>query len=296
MKTKYQKSPKTYQEQLNLIKRRGLIIPYEEKALRYLSTISYYRLSAYMIPFQFDKEKHLFKEGTTFEEILRIYIFDRKLRLLLFDAIERIEIAVRTQIIYELSHKYDSFWVWNKDLFKDRKKHNSFCLSQKNEIKRSDQPFINHYYQKYDEENLPAWMALELVSIGQLSSLFSIINDNQIRKKISIFFGLQEKVFSSWLHTITTVRNICAHHSRLWNREFGVKPIKPKSHIKNWLTIDADNNRVFYIISILIYFMNIINPNSSFKARLKVLLKENSQIDLAAMGFPKNWNEDSLYK
>ena len=94
----YKKKPLLYTQQIELFKFRGLLIPDEAKAERYLNEISYYRLSAYALPFQ--KEKDKFDDGTTFQDVIGLYLFDRELRLLVLDAIERIEISIRSQLIY----------------------------------------------------------------------------------------------------------------------------------------------------------------------------------------------------
>lgn len=115
MKT-YKKKPLTYSQQVDLLKSRGLHFENISRAERYLSEISYYRLSAYFLPFCSKKDK--FNDNASFDRILDLYLFDRELRLLVFDAIERIEVAIRTQMIYQLSHKYnDSHWQDNAALF-----------------------------------------------------------------------------------------------------------------------------------------------------------------------------------
>lgn len=117
---KYTKPPLTYEQQVTLLKERGLIIDDEIRAERLLSHISYYRLSAYMLPFRkLDGGNYLdqFKEGTSWDDVYNLYLFDRKLRLLVFDAIERIEVSIRTQITYQLSHKYGSHWQTDASIF-----------------------------------------------------------------------------------------------------------------------------------------------------------------------------------
>lgn len=106
----YTKPPLTYHQQVELLKSRGLLFTDEARARRHLANISYYRISAYMLPFKEADQEGLildsFKPDTTWENVYNLYVFDRKLRLLVFDAIERLEVAARTQIIYQLSHKY----------------------------------------------------------------------------------------------------------------------------------------------------------------------------------------------
>ena len=107
----YDKRPLSYDEQIDLLASKGLLIPDRQRTARQLKNISYYRLSAYMLPYKEkigDAISSKFKKGSTWDMIYRLYVFDRKLRLLVFDAIERVEIAVRAQIVHQLSQKYGS--------------------------------------------------------------------------------------------------------------------------------------------------------------------------------------------
>lgn len=140
----------------------------------YLSGISYYRLSAYWYTFLTSpKNNHVFQAGTRFQQVINTYVFDRKLRLLLFDEIERIEIALRTQIIYSFCHHYGNNWYEDKKLFKTPKYYYKFQTLMLEEMNRTSEVFIKHYRDKYtDPANPPAWMVLELASFGQLSLLY----------------------------------------------------------------------------------------------------------------------------
>ena len=170
-KSTFNKSPLSYQEQLNVWENRGLNVNDRERAIRYLSNISYYRLSAYALTFQNEKDK--FIPGTDFNDLISLYIFDRELRLLVLDAIERIEIAIRTKLINHLSIKYGSHWHEDKSIYKapyedeNGKKINTFKFIKdylKNQYKPDNREvFISHYFRNYDEpKNPPSWMELNL--------------------------------------------------------------------------------------------------------------------------------------
>jgi len=262
LKRKYHKTPTTYDEQITLLKNRGLIIPDESKALRYLHQISYYRLSAYFLPYQKTKDK--FNDDVNFNQILDIYRFDRELRLLVFDCIERIEIAIRSQMNHILVQNYnDSHWQDNQEIFKTTYSNkqgdeiNPFRDFQKIIKKNCDskrpEVFIKHYKEKYHAPpNPPSWMCIELLTIGEISRLYCGLKQNKDKQEIANFFGLHYTVFSSWLHTLTYVRNICAHHARLWNRELAIRPdilLKPR---RNWIRDSFNNNqRTFYFMCTL---------------------------------------------
>ncbi|MBL0315053.1 MAG: Abi family protein [Flavobacteriales bacterium] len=272
----YNKLPLTYQDQIALMSSRGLIIHDLQRAERYLQEISYYRLSAYALPYQ--QQKDSFNANTTFDNILDLYLFDRELRLIIFDAIERIEVAIRAQIIYQLAHKYGSHWQDDVTIFKPPFTHphgfivDVFQDTQKLIVEhcnaKHQEVFIKHYTTKYSgPTNPPAWMSIELLTVGQLSRLYTALKSNADKQDIAGFFGLHHTVFTSWLHSITYIRNICAHHSRLWNRELAIKPellLKPR---KPWLNANYTNNndRCFYLLSTLKYMLHSANPSNHLK-------------------------------
>jgi abortive infection bacteriophage resistance protein len=203
-----------------LLKNRGLVFEDEPKALTYLQEISYYRLSAYFLPYQTAKDN--FEANITFEQIIKTYSFDRELRLLVFDCIERIEVAIRTQFIYQMSlHYNDSHWQDNQNHFitpyynKIGNLINPFAdfqaIISKAKTARTPETFIRHYINNYNKPvNPPSWMCFELLTIGELSHIYRGLKNNSDKKRIADFFDVHPTVFTSWLHTITYVRNICA--------------------------------------------------------------------------------------
>ncbi|NCA85614.1 MAG: Abi family protein [Clostridia bacterium] len=299
IKKRYNKTPLTFEDQLVLLKTRGLEISNEAKALAYLNEISYFRLSAYFLPYQSEKDK--FNPGTTFSQIIHTYTFDRELRLLVFDCIERIEIAIRTQMIYSMAHYYnDSHWQDNPNIFVTPYCNKSGILVDpyselqtiisKAKTARTPEAFIKHYTDSYHSpSNPPSWMCLELLTIGELSRLYKGLKKNQDKKLIADFFDVHHTVFISWLHSLTYVRNICAHHSRLWNRDLSVEPnrlLKPKGE---WISKPFENNsRVFYFMCVLKYLLLRANPGNGIKERLIGLFKKYPNIPVQFIGIPSD--------
>ncbi len=119
---RFDKPHRTLQQQLSLLQHRGLIVQNLEVAERYLGHLNYYRLSAYWIPFLENRQTNRFKKGTKFEDVLNLYIFDRELRLLVLDAIERIEVSIRSKWAYYLSQQHGAHAHLNGALFKSTKK------------------------------------------------------------------------------------------------------------------------------------------------------------------------------
>lgn len=314
----FNKPPLTYEKQVELLLSRGLIVTDRKRAERHLANISYYRLSAYMLPYK-KKENGIiidtFKEGTTWDDIYDLYVFDRKLRLLVFDAIERLEVAIRTQIIYQLSHKYGSHWQDNAHIFipprevtlRDGRKITIDVYREiQSHIKEQlhsnrAEVFIQHYHNKYDTpENPPSWMSVEIMYFNHLSKICTGLKNRADIVGIASYFALPPKTFCSWLHTMNYVRNICAHHSRLWNRDLNIVPEK-LSFSKRLVWINtpdtAKRSKNYYFFCMINYMLQVANPTSQFKTKLKELLEEyKNVISLDSMGFPQGWEEEKMWE
>lgn len=300
----FTKPPITFNEQISLLANRGLLIENEEKAKRYLSNISYYRLSAYWYTFlEFPQSEHKFKIGSRFSKAVDTYVFDRKLRFLIFEEIERIEISLRTQLIYQYCHAYESsYWFEDLELFKDAKYFYKFHELIQNEINRTNEVFIKHYKNKYSEpENPPAWMILELASFGQISTLYKNLKDKKnckAKKNIAKHYGVADVILESWLESLSFVRNTCAHHMRLWNRKLPKKPTCPNKTANKWLkTLPSSDklNRIYIVLAIIQYLLKSFIPTSNFANKLKYLLNEYPDIPKQYMGFPNDWENEDLW-
>ena len=254
-----------------------------------------------------------FRYGTTWKNIYDLYVFDRKLRLLVFDAIEKIEVSIRTNMVYTLSHKYGSHWQDDESIykpertitlqdstaktisiFKEIQDHISEQLSN-----NQAELFIEHYRDTYDDPvNPPSWMCVEVMYFNHLSRICSNLAERNDIVNIAKPFGLPPKEFVSWLHTINYVRNICAHHSRLWNRDLKIEPaLLSFSKTKVWLDKPEEQKRekIYYFLCMLNYLLQSVNPNSSFTQRLKDLLTEYKP-KISAMGFPQNWEKEKMWQ
>ena len=312
----YNKPPLTYEEQVDLLRSRGLDIPDEQDTKRHLANISYYRLSAYMLPYKKNvagKILDSFREGITWDMVYNLYMFDRKLRLLVFDAIERLEVTIRAQIIYQLSHKYGSHWQDQKEIFTPPKtitSHGSTVIIDlysdiQKHIKEQLQNnraevFIQHYCNKYDYPlNPPSWMSVEVMYFNHLSRICAGLKRRADRKDIASYFDLSPDIFCSWLHTINYVRNICAHHARLWNREMSIMPQKMTSSKKlSWINNPdtVENSKLYYFLCMLNYMLQTANPTSDFKQRLKDLLTEYQEVvSIDTMGFQPDWLNERMW-
>lgn len=313
-KKQYDKLPLSFQQQLAQLEERGLIIQDKNKAIKYLESISYYRLSAYFLPYQ--QLKDTFNKGVDFTQIIKTYMFDKGLRLLIFDCIERLEISIRTQFIYKMAlHYNDSHWQDNKSLF-TKPYYNKIGnlidpysdlqnIISKAKTTRRPEVFIKHYIDNYNSpSNPPSWMCLELLTMGELSHIYRGLRNNNDKKRIASFFDVHHKVFTSWLHTLTYVRNLCAHHSRLWNRDLAIEPNRLKKPVGKWVGQRYQNNkRVFYFICILKYMLERINPNNNLKQKVEKLFKKYPTVPIRYTGIPSdkegnllNWQQEPLWQ
>lgn len=294
---KYTKPALTITEQINLLESRGLIIPDRIKAETYLSNISYYRLSAYVYPFK-KLPTDKFVDGTTFEDVLDSYLFDRELRLLVFDAIERIEVAFRTQLINKPAIKDGAFWFEDEKFFDDKDRLTEHLRKLDDEVYQSHEIFVTHFFNKYEENCPPVWMSFEVVSLGLLSKFYQNLKFSDAKKVIAQHFGLSNpKVFQSWIRSVTYVRNICAHHARLWNRTLTNKPTILLTPSKQWISQRNPNNeKIYYFLCCLLYLLREINPTTQFVEKLKVLLAKYPKTPLNSMGFSANWENDPFWQ
>lgn len=296
-KTHYPKQLISFADQITLLKERGLSFNDEAKALHLLQNISYYRLSGYWYPLLADKQNHIFKPQSTFDTAFAIYKFDSELRKLIIAELEKIEVAVRTQVTYILSTYYDGFWFTNDSLFTNPIRHAKVLTKINEEYQRSDEEFITSFKSKYSDPYPPSWMTMEITSFGTLSILYNNLQPGRAKRDIAAYFKLADTVFASWLHCIVYIRNICAHHSRLWNRVLSVRPLMPRKPRKPFIALPASGTQqVYFVLCMIIYLLDTINPNHSFIARFKDLLHRYPLIDVSAMGFPADWENERLWQ
>ncbi len=295
----YNKPPLSFEQQADLLLSRGMQGD-RETMIRRLQSVNYYRLSGYWYPFRNSDDS--FKPGVTFETVWNRYAFDRHLRILVMDAIERIEVAVRTQIAYHHAHTYGAFSYAddpNSLPQLDNQKYQDFIQRVKYEIERSRETFVDHFIKKYGDCHsfLPIWMATEVMTFGSVLSLFRGV-DCTIQKTISNFFGVPDVVLDSWLLTLNVIRNVCAHHGRLWNRELGIKPRLPypRKHPQWSFSDPIPNNRIFVVLTICRYCLSQIAPQSLWPERLITLLDQYPEIPRLNMGFPKNWQDCPIWE
>ena len=295
-KTIYNKPPLTLQAQAKLLFKRNLSGIKQSELLKELERTSYYRISGYAFPYQDKQNDNRFIVKNAWKIIRSDYKLDAKLRVLLFEAIGLIEITLRAQLIYQMSIAYGANWYSDTTLFRDSAKLSKDHADLVKNWNRSNDLFVQHYKTNYDtEKEPPAWMIFETTIFGSLSRYFENIKyKNKGKNEICNYWHITERkdydIFSGWLKNVNTVRNICAHHSRLFSRVFPYKamPLKhctDKNFVMNW----SNKTKVFASICIIKNLLTICNPEFKFERKLKKILRHATKTQLNMMGFPVDW-------
>lgn len=285
----YNSPPTTIEKQIEIISQRGININDYEQAKEFLSRVSYYRFCGYALHYEIfhDRQRtHRYKEECNFEDVVKLYEFDSNLRKLLFTSIETIEIAFRTQLCLRVSLKENnSHWILNSELFKDESEHSKFLKSCYNETGRSKEIFIENYKSKYSKPDLPAvWMLIEIVSFGPWSRLYKNLKDHEIKKDVAKYFKLTPYLLESWIHSLTVIRNQCAHHSRIWNRSLTIKPAMTRKMDLIYGTELKRQKRIIIVLDIIAELLKPLNKYEEFIEELNILLDKYSKIPLEPMG------------
>jgi len=302
-----------------------MVVSDETKAVNYLERLGYYRLSGYWFPFreirktmdasgkEVSQRLDNFVESTQFQDAVHLYVYDKKLRLLALDALERIEVAIRTDITHLLGER-DTFAYQNAGLFNTRfvtvsagkvkSEHQKWLEKFTASVNRSKEEFVKHYRFTHGLP-LPIWVAVETWDFGMFSTLYSGMKYND-QKAISLKYGISEPhVFASWLRSLNYVRNICAHHSRLWNRNVVDQPKFAIAAEGMGLEYFRDKPeliaRPFLIFCIMQFLLQQICPNSHWKERFKELIAEFPEIGAGGinatnMGLAPRWQSWDLWK
>ncbi len=288
--------------QLQLLTSRGLKITNKTQAYHYLNYVGYYRLSGYWRQFYQDQisSKHCFRAEIDFSQVIEFYEFDRELRILVLDGVERIEVAIRAVISNVLCQKYGGHWFLDKQNFKNNFNYNEFINKVKIDTNYEDRggnnPIFKSYYKKYQEPVFPpSWMLAEGLSFGTWSKLYAFLARDKDKKEIAAKFALPWAIFQSWLQCICFVRNLCAHHAILGFRQFHIEPLKPK----NWTSREQKHftqyHSLYAQMVIIQHFLKIIAPGNGWADRLKILFLKHKNIPLQQMGFINNWEKETFW-
>ncbi|MBP9153554.1 MAG: Abi family protein [Xanthomonadales bacterium] len=312
----------SFVDQLALLKSRGLTVSNDATALSYLRRLGYYRLSAYWYPFRKREMKEVdgklsyvvydaFQPGSTFQAAVDLYVFDKKLRMLVMDGLERVEVAIRVDIAHHLG-QLDTFAHTRAGLLhgdfavklgkSGKTAHSEWLAKHDSLIERSKEDFVSHYKAKHGLP-LPVWVAIEVWDFGLLSHFFAGMKYAD-KAALAQRFGVPDPgLMESWLRTLNYLRNIAAHHSRLWNRNMVDQPKMPK--VGQIPVFDAclptvNVSRPYATLCILSFLMRQICPSSTWQQRVKALMQAFPtvavpRLEVAGMGCHKGWDAEAFW-
>lgn len=296
---KYTKPRLTINEQIEYLQKQGLEISNDETTHHVLKAIGYYRLSGYLLPFKLPHQSNnhrSFKKGATFDMAWQLYQFDRELRLLISDAIEMIEVAFRASISEATSEEFGIFGYTQREFYRESYPYDRLMGDINKIIKTKQEVFIKHYFESYsDPQYPPIWMIIETLSFGACSKLFSNIKHVSTRRKISAVFNQHPTMMESWIKVIAWVRNLCAHHARLWNRWLVDAPIIPKNEPMH-VALLANNRHFIACAYVIIKLLREISPESRWQNNLFDLFKKYPDYPGKSMGFSSDWQNDDFWK
>lgn len=283
----------------------------EAQAHILLKNISYYRLKGYWWDMQSDPVLHTFHTNVYFENIIERYNFDRQLRIILFEAIEQIEIALRTKMIYHLSIAYGGLWYLNATIFDTAtitqngvtQTAHYFALAElQKEFNRSQEIFIKDHRQRYPGQDADAWKIMEVASMGTLSKLYKNLR-NKLPEKAIIAkeMGLNStSTFEGWLESIALMRNIIAHHARIWSRSMVKRPsMKLNNPAGAWFVHPlqpAQLSKPFAIISCMAYLCKHLCGSDDIKQKIITLIDSYPNLPIYKYGFLNRWRHEPIWK
>ena len=266
---------RSIEEQIKLLKKRGMIFDDEDKAEQILEDVGYYRLGFYWYHFQKDFKKHLFLDDTHFSTVINLYYLDVDLRFLLIKVLSRIEINLRTCIIHIVSNHYkdNPFWFADKKIMK-----NQFVDTLDNfytDIKKKNKVITEHHRKYPNDKYAPAWKTLEFMTLGSLYTLFTSLKEEEIKTAIASKYRVRNiKVFDNYFKVIRNIRNICSHTRVLYDLSYYETVVK-KGVVK---ISDEEKNSLSAIIKVISYFLQQISANraNDFQNNLKELFLRHS--------------------
>lgn len=294
------KKPLTYEEQIELLKSRGLIIEDEEKAKNILTNINYYSLKGYLL--QFKNKDGNYLENTTFDKIYKIYLFEKNFRSILLQKLETIEVALKCKLSYISAYKIGEEGYKDKNNFKDKKEFNIFLVKFKNlKQKNKNLDYVQHHNQNYNG-NMPIWVAINLFTMGMIYNFYKNISENKnpnlkikennkqsIKKQLAKKYNTSDVILESWIENILYIRNMLAHYMRIYNVKLQKTPAKCKfNHKENYIV----TNRIFDIVHIMKFLILDAEEWNNTLTNISALFEQyENYINIELLGFPKNWYE-----
>ena len=283
---------KTIDEQIAILSSRGLIIDNPEIAREFLLKNNYYRISGYSLTL---RNHDIFYSNVHLQNIIDIYSFDHELRHILLSFIEQIEVNVKSVFSYEFAALYGALGYLNPANFTDASKHGKIIAkgNEQRDRRHDHEVYIKHFMDELKQE-LPLWAYVDLLTIHDISILYSIA-EQRVKKAVAAKFDLNmnrnDEILGEFMHSLTIIRNLCAHGSRLYNRLFEQKPSLNKRE-KQLLMLNCDGTRDNAHLFGFILVMRRLLAENEFEKLKDAILKLSSRypfVSLKYYGFPADW-------
>ena len=294
----FNKPWKSCKDQLAILESRGLAVGDAAAAEAFLSHINYYRFSGFCLAFE--QARHVFVAGATFEAVRAAYEFDQGLRDLLNEALEVVEVDFRSAVAYPFGQLYGPFGHRDSGNFHGTFQHQHWLRRLRSQAEESNEAFVKHFAAHYIEfPDLPIWMLTEIMSFGAISMMFKYMHKPD-QRSVGARYGVQAFYLVSWVHHLVYVRNMCAHHARLWDRQWAIKPDLPASNA--WAASGLPgNDRLFVTLLILNQLMKKCKSLEGFRLQWQSRVSDHlaalptCRNPLGRMGFPANWGVHPLW-
>lgn len=291
---------KSYDEQVEILRSRGLVISDHDGAKQCLAHLNYYRLQLYSHAFLDDGENKRFRKGIRIEDILELYAYDQKLRGLTLAASKIIEVSVRSRLAYVMGHRLGPTGYLDTTNYRSLSQAIKTLDGVRSEVARSREPFLLPFNSSDDGMNaLPIWIAVEAFSFGSTSKIYANLADIDIQREVADTYALNEVLMVPALHHLNTARNMVAHHAQFWNLRIQEKlkvPNKEPSDLRQSLQQNADAPGCYNTLTLLMYLVQKISPGNPLAALVREHIG-NLRLDLAPRaGIPDDWKIRPVWK
>lgn len=270
---------RTLDQQIQLLKDRGLIIDDIGYAKNLLSSINYYRLSAYSLTL---RQNDVFNGNTKLQDIYYLYNFDARLRSFVLKYTPKIEVSLRTHMAYVHSKNHGALGYLDNSSFKDSWYHAAFLSRLQKLLNDSKEAFVLHHRNDLGGE-FPFWVAVEVMTFDLASKCLQNMS-TQDQVEIAEYYSIRPKFLSNWMHCVVIARNIAAHNGRFYNRPIATKPTVPHA-VKSRFPSD----RTFSYLYVIYHLLETNIDKELFIHDFKSLLAAYEKIDYRCIGLPVDW-------
>lgn len=281
---------KTIDEQIDILKNRGLSIPDEETAASFLLNNNYYRISGYSLTLRTHDKFH---KNATFQNIIDIYEFDYELRHILLKYLETIEVKFKSLYAHTFTRIYGPTGYLCEDNFTDSDKYSKLIekADHQKDKRLRDEPYLKHYIEELNED-LPLWAYVDLLTIADISILYSI-SKNNVQTDVAKMYNIKSSILGKLMHSMTILRNLCAHGSRIYNRFFDQRPSLSSDEKKLLIPNKKGERDNAHLFGFIIIIKRLLSPEDflSMKSEIQAIIEKYPFVNMKYYGFNPDWKK-----